>query len=396
MPGFNLKGLVFGAATLCAAATAVADDAISAFVPAAPEVPGELLAVPDSGTFLAPTTSFALEGDQVIVRRKSSGTDYALLRGRRSAAMVELGVFPLGKMTPEEALKTRFYRKLHQPKFQDEPVIYVDREFVYCPGLVRLYYQAAGSWKELERVGAGAVEVREIDGTMLATEVREPGWATVRLNAKGKTPRVIGAPVHSGQISRRSLHLFESLAIDTSFFRRDDYAAPSELTDSALNALVDSASVELRQLEASNAKQAGDFDILFGVAERFAPSEIPMGDTAGYSAYLREFSALRESEFEKWQAPMKARIGFVQGRIDALKVASDSLNGPPADVAVEIVDYKIVHADSAAGQWMVALRVRSSDSLVRGVWRGVVDLPAAEAGALFADSPPLKHQKGLL
>ena len=122
---------------LCASALSAGDGDIASFAGAEPLAPGrEILAEPVEGTlFLQAAPEDAKKG-LLLFRRKNADNGYELFAGRHVAATVEgLSAFPLGGMTPEKALKTRFYRKLRQPKFQDEPLVYVDSERIYCSGL---------------------------------------------------------------------------------------------------------------------------------------------------------------------------------------------------------------------------------------------------------------------
>ena len=226
MTDLKTKTLRCGALVLLlASALAAGDGEIASFAGAEPLAPSrEILAEPVEGTLFQPAVPEDAKKGLLLFRRKNADNGYSLFAGRHVAAMVEgLSAFPLGGMTPEKALKTRFYRKLRQPKFQDEPLIYVDSERIYCSGLSRLFYLEGSEWKEIAAVPVGAIEVREIDESVLAAAVRRPGWGSVRLVSENKNSRLVGAPVLAGQVTRRQVHLADRAPLDLSIVGKNPY-----------------------------------------------------------------------------------------------------------------------------------------------------------------------------
>ena len=372
---------------LCASALFAGDDDIASFAASEPLAPGrEILAEPVEGTlFQAAVPADAGKG-LLLFRRKNADGGYELFAGRHVAATVEgLSAFPLGGMTPEKALKTRFYRKLRQPKFQDEPLVYVDSERIYCSGLSKLYYLDGSEWKEIAAEPVGAIEVREIDDSVLRTAVCRPGWGSVRLVSESKSARLVGAPVLSGQVTRRQVHLGDRAPLDTSIVGKNQYADVAKRPDHELEPLADSVKAELALLQGRLAKLKVEYDAQYGAVSKMDAKSIPMGDTAGYNAYVREFETLRAEDFGAWTKPYAARIELLEQRQKEIRAALDSLDGKVYPKPVFALDHQATAIDSAKGIWALQMKVTSSDSLVRGTWKGVLTIAPAEAAAFFAE-----------
>ena len=372
---------------LCASALSAGDGDIASFAGAEPLAPGrEILAEPVEGTlFLQAAPEDAKKG-LLLFRRKNADNGYELFAGRHVAATVEgLSAFPLGGMTPEKALKTRFYRKLRQPKFQDEPLVYVDSERIYCSGLSKLYYLDGSEWKEIAAEPVGAIEVREIDDSVLRTAVCRPGWGSVRLVSESKSARLVGAPVLSGQVTRRQVHLGDRAPLDVSVVGKNQYADVAKRPDHELEPLADSVKAELALLQGRLSKLKIEHDAQYGAPSKMEPKAIPMGDTAGYNAYVREFEALRAEDFASWTEPYRKRVELLELRLKEIRAALDSLDGKIWPKPVFALDFQTTAIDSAKGTWALQMKVTSSDSLVRGTWKGVLTLAPEAAAAFFAE-----------
>lgn len=346
----------------------------------------EVLITPSEGEFLkGGTVEQALDG-WVVMRRKSGANSYTLHAGRYSEEFIsKVRAFELGQMTPEQALNTRFYRKLRQPKFQDEALIYVDDQYVYCTGLTRLYYtDSSNNWHELNAVKVGLINLRAPDDRCITMKPREPGWNSLLLQEKGKFPRLVGFSVAEKAVTKKVVKLSASIDPDLSAIKKSEYEWTDGKDDALLQAKVDSIKNEIKEIQISLSRQVVVYDSLFG-----EPDEFPLGTMASLNAtyleYVNQFENHKKESFSLWAAPLIERTKYLLQQRKNLEAKIDSLAQEVRVVETAPTVWRYRAVKGVTGIWDFRLKIDALQSQLEGIWKGRLYATPEQMKRLVAD-----------